>query len=37
MLRDHDSDSITGRIGYYGNMCCEAPGQNARANFTTAI
>lgn len=37
MLRDNDSDSITGRIGYYGNLCCEAPGQNARANFTTAL
>lgn len=37
MLRDHDSDSITGRIGYYGNLVCEAPGQNARANFSTAL
>lgn len=29
ILRETSSDSYEGRIGYYGNLTCEAPGMNA--------
>lgn len=37
MLREANADAIEGRIGYYGNLVCEAPGQNGRCDVTTAI
>jgi hypothetical protein len=37
MLRESNADAVEGRIGYYGNLVCEAPGQNGRADFTTAL
>lgn len=36
MLRESNADGIEGRIKYYGNVVCEAPGQNGRCNVATA-
>ena len=36
MLRESNADAIEGRIKYYGNLVCEAPGQNGRCNVATA-
>lgn len=29
LLRIANADAVEGRIGYYGNLCCNAPGHNA--------
>lgn len=29
LLRIASADAVEGRIGYYGNLCCNAPGHNA--------
>lgn len=36
MVREGNADAITGRIKWYGNLVCDAPGQNGRCNVATA-
>ena len=37
VLREPSADAIEGRIGYYGNICCEVPGQNGRMNVAELL
>lgn len=37
MLREGSSDALEGRLGYYGNVWCKAPGWNARVDISNIV
>lgn len=36
-LRVHNADAMEARIGYYGNICCEAPGHQMRVDLSALL